>query len=122
MNNEKSNVAQLHEAIGSRPSHQSGHNRALVKRRIRRAALLIGVFGVVFVILGIQLVTTNAQIRSMHQDIRQEQTTLQKRKREQQRLQKRSERLQNEDYVKALAHNKYDYGKQGETNYHFVNK
>ncbi|USS87034.1 FtsB family cell division protein [Fructilactobacillus cliffordii] len=122
MNNEKSNVAQLHEAIGPRRPHQQGRNPQIVKRRIRRAIMLIAVFAVGLVFLGIQLFTTNAQIRSMNHSIDREQTTLQKRQREHRKLQKRDQRLQNQDYVKALAHSKYDYGKKGETNYHFVKK
>ncbi|USS93553.1 septum formation initiator family protein [Fructilactobacillus ixorae] len=121
MENERSNVAQLHAAIGSQP-RKPRRNRLLSKRRQRRAAVLLGVFGVILVCLGLQLVTTNAQVRSMHADTQQEQARLQKREQEQKQLKHREKLLNNPDYVKALAHSKYDYAKPGETNYHFVKK
>ncbi|WP_413627630.1 septum formation initiator family protein [Fructilactobacillus vespulae] len=106
----RGNVTQLHSAMGSKPPLMSA-------RRKKRALIICAVFGVVITFLVTQILITNARLKKVNVNVGTANTELNKRNQQYKTLKQRYKLLKNDDFVRDLAHNKYGYSKQGETNY-----
>lgn len=118
----RSNVAQLHSAMGSKGPQKPRKNRLISKRRQKRALWICLVFAVILLFLGFQLFSAKSQLHRVNADISEKKIEVKKQNQQQKKLKQRQQLLNNDDYVKDLAHSKYGYVKKGETTYHFVNK
>ncbi|MBY7146281.1 septum formation initiator family protein [Levilactobacillus brevis] len=93
------------------------HTRWLGRRRMRRALRIGLVFAVFALILGIQLVRTNASLHKVNQQVATSERQLTKTKAENTQLDLKVKQLNNQDYVAQLIRSKYYYSKSGETIY-----
>ncbi|MCZ2120020.1 FtsB family cell division protein [Levilactobacillus brevis] len=93
------------------------HTRWLGRRRMRRALRIGLVFAVFALILGIQLVRTNASLHKVNQQVATSERQLTKTKAENTQLDLKVKQLDNQDYVAQLIRSKYYYSKSGETIY-----
>lgn len=93
------------------------HTRWLGRRRMRWALRIGLVFAVFALILGIQLVRTNASLHKVNQQVATSERQLTKTKAENTQLDLKVKQLNNQDYVAQLIRSKYYYSKSGETIY-----
>ncbi|AWP45984.1 septum formation initiator family protein [Levilactobacillus brevis] len=93
------------------------HTRWLGRRRMRRALRIGLVFAVFALILGIQLIRTNASLHKVNQQVATSERQLTKTKAENTQLDLKVKQLNNQDYVAQLIRSKYYYSKSGETIY-----
>ena len=93
------------------------HTRWLGRRRMRRALRIGLVFAVFALILGIQLIRTNASLHKVNQQVATSERQLTKTKAENTQLDLKVKQLKNQDYVAQLIRSKYYYSKSGETIY-----
>ncbi|MGO1970236.1 MAG: FtsB family cell division protein [Levilactobacillus brevis] len=93
------------------------HTRWLGRRRMRRALRVGLVFAVFALILGIQLIRTNASLHKVNQQVATSERQLTKTKAENTQLDLKVKQLNNQDYVAQLIRSKYYYSKSGETIY-----
>ncbi|ARN91944.1 dihydroorotate dehydrogenase [Levilactobacillus brevis] len=93
------------------------HTRWLGRRRMRRALRIGLVFAVFALILGIQLIRTNASLHKVNQQVVTSERQLTKTKAENTQLDLKVKQLNNQDYVAQLIRSKYYYSKSGETIY-----
>ena len=93
------------------------HTRWLGRRRMRRAVRIGLVFAVFALILGIQLIRTNASLHKVNQQVGTSERQLTKTKAENTQLDLKVKQLNNQDYVAQLIRSKYYYSKSGETIY-----
>lgn len=93
------------------------HTRWLGRRRMRRALRIGLVFAVFALILGIQLIRTNASLHKVNQQVTTSERQLTKTKAENTQLDLKVKQLNNQDYVAQLIRSKYYYSKSGETIY-----
>lgn len=93
------------------------HTRWLGRRRMRRALRIGLVFAVFALILGIQLIRTNASLHKVNQQVAKSERQLTKTKAENTQLDLKVKQLNNQDYVAQLIRSKYYYSKSGETIY-----
>lgn len=93
------------------------HTRWLGRRRMRRALRIGLVFAVFALILGIQLIRTNASLHKVNQQVGTSERQLTKTKAENTQLDLKVKQLNNQDYVAQLIRSKYYYSKSGETIY-----
>ena len=93
------------------------HTRWLGRRRMRRALRIGLVFAVFALILGIQLIRTNASLHKVNQHVATSERQLTKTKAENTQLDLKVKQLNNQDYVAQLIRSKYYYSKSGETIY-----
>lgn len=75
------------------------------------------VFAVFALILGIQLIRTNASLHKVNQQVATSERQLTKTKAENTQLDLKVKQLNNQDYVAQLIRSKYYYSKSGETIY-----
>ncbi|WP_214464233.1 FtsB family cell division protein [Levilactobacillus brevis] len=93
------------------------HTRWLGRRRMRRALRIGLVFAVFALILGIQLIRTNASLHKVNQQVATSERQLTKTKAENTQLDLKVKQLNNQDYVAQLIRSKYYYSNSGETIY-----
>lgn len=93
------------------------HTRWLGRRRMRRALRIGLVFAVFALILGIQIIRTNASLHKVNQQVATSERQLTKTKAENTQLDLKVKQLNNQDYVAQLIRSKYYYSKSGETIY-----
>lgn len=93
------------------------HTRWLGRRRMRRALRIGLVFAVFALILGIQLIRTNASLHKVNQQVATSERQLTKTKAENTQLDLKVKQLNNQDYVAQLIRSKYYYSKSGEIIY-----
>nr|WP_272901852.1 septum formation initiator family protein [Levilactobacillus brevis] len=89
------------------------HTRWLGRRRMRRALRIGLVFAVFALILGIQLIRTNASLHKVNQQVATSERQLTKTKAENTQLDLKVKQLNNQDYVAQLIRSKYYYSKSG---------
>ncbi|EKK20099.1 hypothetical protein B808_665 [Fructilactobacillus florum 8D] len=112
----RTNVAQLHAAIGTK--HQT---RLLSPRRARRALIISALIAVILVFLTLQWFGARVQLHQLNANISKEQVRLERQHQRQSQLQHRQKLLKNNDYIKSQAQTKYGYTKPGETNFRLMN-
>lgn len=113
-------VKRLENDYARQLDHQQAvqhHTRWLGRRRMRRALRIGLVFAVFALILGIQLVRTNASLHKVNQQVATSERQLTKTKAENTQLDLKVKQLNNQDYVAQLIRSKYYYSKSGETIY-----
>ncbi|MFD1550350.1 MULTISPECIES: FtsB family cell division protein [Levilactobacillus] len=93
------------------------HHQWLGKRRMRRATRILAIFAVFAVVLGIQLVRTNASLHHVRQEVTTSKQKLAATKATDHKLQLQIKQLNNKDYLGRLVRSKYYYSKSGETIY-----
>ncbi|WP_203643290.1 FtsB family cell division protein [Levilactobacillus andaensis] len=98
--------------------HAAAHHTGWLRhRRIRRALRIGAVFAVFAIILGIQLVRTNASLHTVNQQVATSERQLKQTKADSQDLKLQIKQLNNKDYLGQLIRSKYYYSKSGETIY-----
>ncbi|KRL49077.1 septum formation initiator [Levilactobacillus spicheri DSM 15429] len=93
------------------------HHRWLGRRRFRRAARIIAIFAVFTLILGVQLVRTNASLHKVDQQVVTSKQQLAKTKKTNADLKLQVKQLNDQDYLAQLIRSKYYYSKSNETIY-----
>ena len=106
-----SKISQLNTPYARQVSNQKTYNRHVHKRRCQR---IIAVFLVIFLIFGIQIKRTLADING---NIRHAQSQLTKQKQKNQQLQRQIKLLHNPEYIQQVIRAKYNYSKKGEIIY-----
>jgi len=84
---------------------------------MRRALRIVAVFAVFAIILGVQLVRTNASKAKVDQQVVTSQQQLAKTKETSAELKQQVKQLNNQDYLGQLIRSKYYYSKSNETIY-----
>ncbi|KRK86373.1 septum formation initiator [Levilactobacillus koreensis JCM 16448] len=98
--------------------HAATHRTGWLRhRRIRRALRIGAVFAVFAIILGIQLVRTNASLHTVNQQVATSERQLKQTKADSQDLKLQIKQLNNKDYLGQLIRSKYYYSKSDETIY-----
>ncbi|QMU07032.1 FtsB family cell division protein [Levilactobacillus suantsaii] len=92
-------------------------HHGLKRRRVRRALRIFAVFAVFALILGVQLVRTNASLHHVNQKVEASEQRLDKAKDTNAKLKLKVKQLNNKDYLGQLIRSKYYYSKSGETIY-----
>ncbi|KRK95557.1 septum formation initiator [Levilactobacillus acidifarinae DSM 19394] len=92
-------------------------HHGLKRRRVRRMARILAIFAVFALILGIQLVRTNASLHHVNQQVTTSKQKLAQTKQTNAELKLEVKQLNNKDYLGQLIRSKYYYSKSGETIY-----
>lgn len=93
------------------------HHQWLGKRRMRRAIRIVAFFAFFTLILGVQLVRTNASLHRANQQVVTSKQALVKTKATNDKLNLQVKQLNNQDYLGQLIRSKYYYSKSNETIY-----
>ena len=93
------------------------HTRWLGHRRVRRATRILVVFAVFAIILGVQLIRSNASLHQVDQQVTTSKQHLAKSKAKNADLKLEIKQLNDKDYLGQLIRSKYYYSKTGETIY-----
>ncbi|HJE86014.1 septum formation initiator family protein [Levilactobacillus brevis] len=113
-------IERLENDYTRRLDHQQAkahRHQWLGKRRMRRATRILAVFAVFAVVLGIQLVRTNASLHHVQGEVTTSKQKLASTKTTDHKLQLQIKQLNNKDYLGRLIRSKYYYSKSGETIY-----
>ncbi|KRL95749.1 FtsB family cell division protein [Levilactobacillus hammesii] len=113
-------IERLENDYTRRLDHQQAtahRHQWLGKRRMRRATRILAVFAVFAIVLGIQLVRTNASLHHVQGEVTTSKQKLASTKATNHKLQLQIKQLNNKDYLGRLIRSKYYYSKSGETIY-----
>ncbi len=118
MSQHKSQVIHLNNPYIQRVNHR----RHVVRdTHVKRIKMILTLFAAVILFLGFELWQSHTELAQVNQSIVKTEQTIKSQKSRGQTIQEELELLKNPDYVQQLVRQKYDYAKDGETLYKFVN-
>lgn len=117
----RNNITKIDTPFVRQKSQQQNDERSYRYRvHIRRTKIILGVFLVLFLTFGIQLISAHHQLNQVHGNVAKANVTLQQKKSQNKNLKAQVKRLHNPKYLQELAREKFNYAKDGETVYNFV--
>ncbi|WP_040467823.1 septum formation initiator family protein [Limosilactobacillus gastricus] len=118
MSQHKSQVIHLNNTY----IQQVNHRRHVVRdTHVKRIKMILTLFAAVILFLGFELWQSHIELAQVNQSIVKTEQTIKSQKSRGQTIQEELKLLKNPDYVQQLVRQKYDYAKDGETLYKFVN-
>lgn len=98
------------------------HRRHVVRdTHVKRIKMILTLFAAVILFLSFELWQSHTELAQVNQSIVKTEQTIKTEKSRGKSMQEELKLIKNPDYVQQLVRQKYDYAKDGETLYKFVN-